>query len=93
MHFRIPGVTKREKSVFRRKEFSRFFDKLIIKNVQINIFINKNLSKIAMNMAGPTILSINLSGESDKLNLEPTNYRQNNGMFNFKIQDMVQPSS
>ena len=51
------------------------------------------LPKIAMKMAGPTILSITLSDDSDKLNLEPTNYRQNNSIFNFKIQDMVQPSS
>ena len=33
LHFRIPDVTKSEKNVFSRKK-SRFFDKLIIKNVQ-----------------------------------------------------------
>ena len=31
MHFRIPGVTKREKTIFQKK--LKYFDKLIIKNV------------------------------------------------------------
>ena len=39
-----------------------------------------------------TKLGINIA-ISDKLNLEPTNYRLNNDIFNLKIQDMAQPSS
>ena len=38
LHFQIPGFTKREKHVFRKT--SRFFDKLIIKNVQNELFYN-----------------------------------------------------
>ena len=37
-------------------------------------------------MAGPTISFITLSGDTDKLSIK-------NDIFNFKIQDMVQPSS
>ena len=50
LHFRIPGITKR---VFRDKKKSRFFEKLIIKNVQnellyINLvnLCNNNLKKL-----------------------------------------------
>ena len=39
---------------------------------------------------GPTIFPITLSGDSDKSNLEPTNYRLNNDIFSYKIQDYVQ---
>ena len=51
------------------------------------------MSRIAMKMAEPTILSITLSGDADKLNVGPTNYRLNNEIFSFKIQDIVQPFS
>ena len=46
-------------------------------------------------MAEPTILSITLSGDSEKLNLnlKRKNYRLNNDILNLKIQDMAQPSS
>ena len=34
-----------------------------------------------MKMAGPTILLITLSGDSDKFKKMPTNYRLNNDIF------------
>ena len=45
MHLRIPGVTKREKTCFQGKK-SRFFDKLIIKNVQNELPYKKLLKLI-----------------------------------------------
>ena len=51
-----------------------------------------NIELIAMKMAGLKIWSITLSDDSDKLNLEPTNNRLNNDIFNFEIH-VVQPSS
>ena len=46
LHFRIPGVTKREKTCFKEKK-SRFFYKLIIKNVQNELLYNKKCLPIS----------------------------------------------